>query len=155
MTAPRFETAGRILIAGLSSRFGPQTREQIPTLWRRFGPAYFGRTPGQVGKICYGVCWNMDGKGSLDYLAGVEVSAFDGLPPELTKLTLNPGPYAVFPHEDHISMIGQTWMEIYEGWLPTSGQQLATAPAFERYDEEFDPTIAVGHVEIWVPLRSS
>ncbi len=57
------------------------------------------------GKQCYGVCWNMDGKGGLDYMAGVEVSSFDGMPAELTQFTLAPQRYAVFPHTAHISMI--------------------------------------------------
>jgi AraC family transcriptional regulator len=142
-----------MLIAGLSGRFGDHNRDQIPALWMRWGPKYFGQTPGQVDRRTYGVCSNMDDKGNLDYCAGVEVSSFEGLPAELTQLTIAPQRYAVFPHAGHISTISATWMGIFAQWLPTSGNALAAAPCFERYDEAFDPAVAVGHVEIWIPVR--
>jgi AraC family transcriptional regulator len=151
--SPRFENGGEMLIAGLSGRFGPHNRDQIPALWIRWGPQYFGRTPGQVDKKSYGLCWNMDGKGNLDYLAGVEVANFGGLPAELTQMRLAPQRYAVFPHSVHISAISETWMNIFNEWLPRSGYEVAAAPSFERYDEAFDPAVAVGHVEIWVPVK--
>lgn len=150
--APRFENRREMLIAGLSGRFGPENRDQIPALWMRWGPQYFGRTPGQVGKKCYGVCWNMDGRGNLDYLVGVEVASFNGLPAELKKMTLKPQRYAVFPHVGHASAISGTWMEIFDSWLPKSGYEVVAAPSFECYGEEFDPAVAVGHVEIWIPV---
>ncbi len=79
-----------MLIAGLGGRFGNHNRDQIPALWMRWGPKYFGQTPGQVDRRTYGVCSNMDDKGNLDYCAGVEVSSFEGLPAELTQLTIAP-----------------------------------------------------------------
>jgi AraC family transcriptional regulator len=152
-STPRFENGGTMLIAGLGGRFGNHNRDQIPALWRRFGPQYMGRTPGQVDAKCYGVCSNMDGKGNLDYLAGVEVASFKDLPAELTQLTLRPQRYAVFPHAGHISSISETWMGIFDKWLPKSGHTPALAPSFECYDEAFDPAAPVGHVEIWVPVN--
>ena len=150
---PRFENGGEMLIAGLSGRFGPESRDQIPALWMRWGPKYFGRTPGQVDRKTYGVCWNTDGKGRLDYLAGVEVKSLEGLPAELTQMTIEPRRYAVFAHEGHISEIMRTWMGVFDEWLPKSGRAIAAAPSFECYDGQFDPAVAVGHVEIWVPIE--
>lgn len=150
---PRFENGGEMLIAGLSGRFGPENRDQIPALWMRWGPKYFGATPGQVDRKCYGVCWNMDDKGRLDYLVGVEVKSFDGLPPDLTQMALKPQRYAVFPHAGHISAISRTWMDIFDKRLPESGCEIAAAPSFELYDEEFDPAVGIGHVEIWIPIK--
>jgi AraC family transcriptional regulator len=152
--SPRFENDGELLIAGLSGRFGAHNRDQIPALWMRWGPHYFGRTPGQVDRKSYGVCSNMDGKGNLDYLVGVEVTSFDGLPAELTQMTLAPQRYAVFAHQGHVSAISATWMDIFDKWLPKSGCELAAAPSFECYDKEFDPATPIGHVEIWVPVRA-
>jgi AraC family transcriptional regulator len=150
---PRFEDGRAMLIAGLSGRFGPTNRTEIPALWQSWGPRYFGRTPGQVDRKSYGVGYNMGSDGAFDYLAGVEVSSFDGLPGALTQLRLAPQRYAVFAHAGHVSAISQTWMDIYEGWLPTSGRIPVAAPSFECYDEAFDPAVAVGHVEIWVPVE--
>ncbi len=42
--------------------------------WQRFA-AYFGRIPGSIGRLSYGVCSNVfSGKQGFDYLCGVEVS---------------------------------------------------------------------------------
>lgn len=141
-----------MLIAGLGGRYGNENRAEIPALWRRFGPKYFGRVPGQVDKRAYGVCSNMDADGGVDYLAGVEVAGSQALPAELSSLGIAPHRYAVFAHDGHISMIGRRWMAIFEEWLPGSDDTLAAAPSFECYAEDFDPDIAVGNSEIWVPL---
>jgi AraC family transcriptional regulator len=150
---PRFVDGAGMLIAGLGGRYGNENRAQIPKLWQRFGPQYFGRVPGQVGRKSYGVCSNMDGLGNLDYLAGVEVSRLDGLPAEFAKVTIAPRRYAVFAHVEHISAIGRTWMDIYDRRLPTSGYRPAHAPAFECYAESFSPDTPVGNVEIWIPIE--
>jgi AraC family transcriptional regulator len=152
--APRFENGSAMLIAGLGGRYGNENRAQIPDLWQRFGTRYFGRVPGQVDKKAYGVCSNMDDKGNLDYLAGVEVLSLEGLPAELMHFSIAPGRYAVFGHAGHISSIGRTWMDIFETWLPKSGFALAPAPSFECYAEAFDPTIAIGNVEIWIQIKA-
>jgi AraC family transcriptional regulator len=151
--APRFVEGKKMLIAGLGGRYGNENRAEIPKLWQRFGPQYFGRVPGQVGRKSYGVCSNMDGKGNLDYLAGVEVTGLDGLPAEFIHVAIAPRRYAVFAHPDHISAIGRTWMDIYDKWLPGSGQRLAAAPAFECYAESFSPETPIGNVEIWIPVE--
>jgi AraC family transcriptional regulator len=150
---PRFEDGRAMLIAGLSGRYGPTNRADIPALWQKWGPQYFGRTPNQVDRKCYGIGHNMGSDGSFDYIAGVEVSSFDGLPSELTQMRLSPQRYAVFPHAGHVSAISQTWMDIFGSWLPNSGRTPAKAPSFECYDEAFDPAVGVGHVEIWIPVE--
>jgi AraC family transcriptional regulator len=96
----------------------------------------------------------MEPNGSLDYLAGVEVARAEGLPHELTKLSIAPRRYAVFAHEGHISTIGQTWMDIFDAWLPQSGYEMEAAPCFECYGEAFDPANGTGNVEIWIPIRA-
>ena len=152
--APRFENGRAMLIAGLGGRYGNENRTHIPDLWQRFGARYFGRVPGQVDKKAYGVCSNMDDKGNLDYLAGVEVSSSEGLPSEFMRLSIAPGRYAVFGHAGHISSIGRTWMDIFETWLPKSGFALAPAPSFECYAEAFDPATAIGNVDLWIPIKA-
>ena len=151
---PRFDTGISMRIAGLGGRFGDHNRAQIPALWQRFGPKYFGRVPGQVDRKCYGVCSNMDEKGNVDYLAGVEVSSFSGLPAELTQLTIARQRYAVFAHDGHVSEISGAWMDIFDVWLPQSGCEVAAAPSFECYSEAFDPEVAIGNVEIWIAVRA-
>jgi AraC family transcriptional regulator len=151
---PRFENGKSMLIAGLGGRFGEHNRAQIPALWQRFGPQYFGRVPGQVDRKCYGVCSNGDEAGNVDYLAGVEVSSFAGLPAELTQLTIAPQRYAVFAHGGHVSELSRTWMDIFDAWLPQSGCEVSAAPSFECYNEAFDPEVAIGNVEIWIAIKA-
>ncbi len=151
--APRFEDGRAFVVAGLGGRYDQTSNKDIPALWQRFGPNWFGKVPGQVDKRSYGVCYNMDGNGEFDYLAAVEVPSDAGLPVELTHLRIAPAHYAVFSHTEHISAIGQTWMGIFNDWLPKSGHQIARTPQFELYSETFNPQNAVGGVEIWIPLK--
>lgn len=150
---PRFEKGKLLLIAGLAERYSYETCAGIPKLWQRFTP-YLGNIPGQVGNVAYGVRYNSDDEGNLDYMAGVEVQSFDGLPKELTRLRIPAKRYAVFVHRAHIAEVRRTHYTIWSQWLPESGHEPADAPSFERYDEKFNPRTGSGGLEIWVPLRN-
>lgn len=149
---PRIETRGAMLIAGLGTRYTYETCQNIPSQWQRFAP-YLGHISGQIGSVAYGVRTNAD-EGGLDYITGVEVSSFDGLPEEFTRVRIAPQKYAVFTHHGHISAIRNTWGTIYSKAIPQLGLEVADAPDFERYDERFDPQSGNGDVEIWIPLKS-
>jgi AraC family transcriptional regulator len=149
---PRFENGRLLLIAGIGARYdGEQSGAGIPAQWQRFAP-YLGNVAGQVGKTAYGVCYNTDDAGNMDYLCGVEVSDFSALPPDFTRLRIPAQRYAVFFHREHISTIRATWHAVWNQWLPESGHQVADAPFFELYGEDFNPTSGNGGVELWVPL---
>lgn len=149
---PRFEQGGERLLAGLQLRFNAQTRTQIPQLWQRLGRDHLGRIPGQVAGATYGVCHNFSPDVEFDYLAGIEVTGANGLPPALATLRLAPRRYAVFAHADHVSKIGDLWMAIFQTWLPQSAQTFAGDPCFERYGKGFDPNTGTGGMEIWIAL---
>lgn len=151
--APRFEDGRAFVVAGLGGRYSPATNQEIPALWQEFAPRWFGKVPGQVGQKSYGICYNFDDQGNLDYVAAVEVGSPGDAPAELKQVSIPGGRYAVFPHTEHVSAIGKTWMEIFQKWLPNSGRQLANSPSFELYSESFDPDVAIGGVEIWIPLQ--
>src|SRR5262245_15176862 len=148
---PRCEKGKLMLIAGLSERYSYETCGSIPSQWQRFVP-YLGNIPGQVGNVTYGVRSNSDDAGNFDYLSGVEVESFDGLPKELTRLRIPAQRYAVFTHRDHISKVRSTHYTIWSQWLPDSGHEAADAPDFERHDERFNPRTGNGVMEIWVPI---
>ncbi|MGF6812447.1 AraC family transcriptional regulator [Paraburkholderia sp. Clong3] len=150
---PRFEDARAFLVAGLSERYTCESSKAIPSQWQRFG-AWYGRVPGQVGKVAYGVGYNADELGNFDYMCGVEVSDFSALPPELSRVRIAAQRYAVFAHREHISGIRRTMNTIWNQWLPASGHVPADAPHFERYGEQFDPVTGMGGVEVWLPLKS-
>jgi len=149
---PRFEDGKPFFVAGLSERYTCESSAAIPSRWQRFNE-YFGKVPGQVGNVAYGVCYNADDAGNMDYLCGVEVSDFCALRSEFSRLRIAAQRYAVFSHREHVSTVRRTWNTIWNTWLPASGHIPVDAPNFERYDEKFDPVSGMGGLEIWLPLK--
>jgi AraC family transcriptional regulator len=153
LESPRFESGKTLLIAGLAQRYSFETCHGIPSQWQRFTP-YIGNIPGEVRGFAYGVRKDSDDAGNLDYMCGVEVASFDEVPAELSTVRIPARRYAVFRHRDHISAIRDTHSAIWTTWLPESGHEVADAPDFERYGEDFDPQGGTGVVEIWIPIRT-
>jgi AraC family transcriptional regulator len=151
LAKPRIENAPLLLVAGLSRRYSREAMGGIPSQWQQFA-SYIGHVPGQVGDSAYGVCTSSDESGSMTYLCGVEVLAFDTIAQEFATLRIPQHRYAVFTHEGHLSTIRATWEAIFTTGLPLLGAQVADAPDFEKYDERFDPRSGNGIVEIWMPL---
>jgi len=151
LSPPRIETRPPLLIAGLSERY-EGTNAGMPAQWQRFVP-WIGHVPGQIGQATYGVCYNGDGEGDIDYLCGVEVSDFNALPADLARLRVAEQTYAIFTHAGHISTIQRTWASIFSQWFPGAGRERADAPEIEHYDERFDPQTGNGGFEIWIPLK--
>ena len=155
---PRFENGKPLLIAGLRKIYAPAAMRGIGAQWQTFAPC-IGKIPGQVGRATYGVCWQAADSANIEYLSGVEVSTFAGIPGDFTVVSLPATKYAVFPHDGHVSKLYETCDAISK-WLPESGYQHAAAadaetPAFfERYSEAYDPQTGMGGMEVWVPLQS-
>jgi AraC family transcriptional regulator len=76
------------------------------------------------------------------------------LPPNLVSLRVGAQRYAVFPHSGHVSTVRDTFMAIFNEWLPRKQHQADEVPVFERYDGRFDPRTGMGGFEIWVPLKA-
>jgi AraC family transcriptional regulator len=149
---PRYENGRDLRIAGLNATYTFETRVEIPSQWRRFAP-HIGKIPGQVGNVTYGVCWNFKSDRGFDYLTGVEIGGGANVPHEFSEIRLPAARYAVFSHRKHVSTIPQSIDAIWKKWLPNSGYQAAETPAFERYDEDFDPRTGMGGIEIWLPIK--
>lgn len=151
LESPRWENGKVLLIAGLTERIDCENAGAIPQLWQRFVP-YLGNVPGQIGKNAYGVSYNTDDAGNMDYVCGVEVAEFSGLPREFGHLRIPEQRYVVFLHRDHISSIRNTFNTIWTQWLPESGHHVADAPFFELYSEKFNGLTGLGGVELWIPI---
>jgi AraC family transcriptional regulator len=149
----RFESGRVLLIAGIGRRYSCETSAAIPAQWQVFLP-HLGNIPGQAGNAAFGVRYNSDDDGNFDYICGVEVSTFSGLPRDWICLRIAAQKYAVFSHREHISTIRTTWNTIWNRWLPESGHEVVDAPDFERYGEEFDSKTGNGGLEIWVPIKA-
>lgn len=158
LAPPRFEDGRPLLIAGVLQHYGCEdSGAGIPGQWRRLVP-HLGHIAGQVGgdlrDVTYGVCANGDDHGNFDYLAGVEVNDFSGLPADFATLRIPPQRYAVFSHVDHISKIRTTMRAVWTIWLPASDYEAADAPLFERYGPRFNPRTGEGGLEIWLPVKA-
>lgn len=152
MEAPRIEERGSFLVAGSTGHYQMPDTSGISPQWDAFAK-YLGKIPGQAGWTTYGVCFNMDGTGKMDYMCGVEVTEDVAPPDGLTLLRIEPQLYAIFSHRGHVSRIKETWDAIFREWCPASGRTLLAAPQFEVYDERFDPKTNEGVVEIWIPIE--
>jgi AraC family transcriptional regulator len=141
-----------LLIFGLGQRYH-RSNAGIPSQWDRF-MLHIGHIDGQVGNVTYGVICNTDDTGSIDYITGVQVREFPDHPAEFTRLRIPPQTYAVFEHRDHVSGVSATWHAIWNHALSDAGYEATDGPAFERYDERFDPRTGLGGFEIWVPIKS-
>lgn len=149
---PRIETRKTFLVAGLRERYGEEASQHIPAQWQRFTP-YIGAIPGQVGFKTYGVGYNGDDDGNIDYLCGVEVTSFSDLPEGLDHVRIPEQRYAVIAHRDHVSSVSRTWHAIWNDWLPQSDYQVLDAPFFEEYGDDFDPRTGLGSIELWIPIK--
>jgi AraC family transcriptional regulator len=149
---PRIVDGKALLIAGLSEHYGCDSSAGVPAQWQRFLP-HFGKVPGQVGNVAYGVMHNQDEEDNFDYVCGVEVPNFSKLPPGFVGVRIPAQKYAVFAHRHHISAIRRTWATIWAKWLPESKYEAVDAPVFERYAEDFDSRTGTGGVEVWVPVK--
>jgi len=140
-------------VAGLTMLCNNQTTALIPALWSEFTP-WIGSVPGQQGSTTYGVCIPQ-GDGTIQYLAGVEVTADAPLPKELMSVVVPEGRYALFTHESSLDLLQDTLSYIFGTWNQQTSSILAGQPYFERYDERFDPTTSTGAMEYWVPVKST
>ena len=84
--------------------------------------------------------------------AGRATASFAGLARSWTRLRIPEQRYAVFTHRDHVSTIRRTHNTIWTTWLPNSGYEVADAPHFERYGDDFDGQTGLGGIEVWLPL---
>lgn len=150
--APRYENAKALLLAGLNERFSPESKTGIPALWQRFTP-HIANLPAKVGQVAYGVSYHGDERGNFDYLCGVEVTPSSELPASMSRLQIPEQRYAVFHQPGHVSSVGQSWDTLWNHWRPEWGERLLDRPAFERYDERFNPASGSGGFEIWMPVR--
>lgn len=150
--SPRFEDLDVLLVAGLNRRYGGlEDSAGVPGQWQQFGVEQ-AQIKGRGGPSAYGVCFNLDDEGSMDYLCGIQVAGFGSQGSQFACLRIARRRYAVFVHRQHIAGIRRTWDAIWNGWLPRSGHEVADAPLLERYDDHLHPQSGRGGFSLLVPL---
>ncbi len=135
-----------MLLAGLRRRHGfAAAGAGIAAQWREF--LSWDPVPGRTGAELYGVMCGGDSTG-LEYMCGVEVESFAGLPAETGRMRVPARRYAVFVHGGGASL-RSTWERILE-WLSSGPCDSAHTPDFELYGPGTDPLVETGEIEVWV-----
>lgn len=151
LAAPRLAAFPARLITGLSRRYQCDDKAAIPAQWQEFAP-HIDTMPGRVDGSAWGVVFNTDEDGGMDYLTGVEVGGAGDVASGYASVRVPAGRYAVFSQAEHISGITRTWATIWSEWLPNSGHTAGDGPVLEHYPPSFDAATGLGGFELWVPL---
>jgi AraC family transcriptional regulator len=149
----RYEQGRSMLLVGIRRQHTfASMAMSIPRQWDEF--VKLSKLPGQVGTTAYGaICGAEPKTQTMEYMCAVEVMSFDGVPNELGRMRVPAARYAVFLHEGNVATIRDTWKQIFESWLPSSGMQSSETPDFEVYGERFDGATGEGGVEIWLGIK--
>ncbi len=161
--SPRLEQAGPYCFAGLSTTLqhvapadALTATERVPEVWRQLASLDV-RPAGIVSDNQYGVLLPEQTATGLrvTYLAALQVSAIDPLPPPYEGVVVNSCQYAMFTHHGPIRELPRTLHQAFELWLPHSGYaHIKAAPHLEVYDARFSPRAADSVMEYWVPVTS-
>jgi AraC family transcriptional regulator len=150
---PALRDMGRRLLVGLSAPCSFRETINIPAQWQRFMADHCFDIPRRVQQMPIGVCTAPDEEGCFRYVCAAEVEAFEDRRPALTYLEIEPGSYAVFEHNDHVSTIFDTYAAIWNDALPALARRVADGPVLEFHNASFDPETGLGGLQICIPLE--
>jgi AraC family transcriptional regulator len=153
LPAPRLAQLGRLRLVGLSALCSFREVMKIPAQWQHFATEFYFAIPSKTPRMPIGVCDVPSEDGTFRYVCAVDVAAFEDRNPELTYLAVEPGDYAVFEHQDHVSRIFDTYSAIWNRALPEMARRVADSPVLEFHNDTFDPATGLGGVQIWIPLE--
>ncbi len=153
ISAPEIMEEELQLIVGVSKSYNQETMSKAGTQWSDFKDKA-ASIPNTKGHTLYGICYNYNDMGDMDYLTGVEVQNFDDVPSHMEKIRLEPQTYARFEYEGPVNKMDEAWTHIFEEWIPQNEEKyLKGEPMIERYGRDFDPQRMEGRVEILIPLQ--
>jgi AraC family transcriptional regulator len=150
---PELREMGRRRLVGLSAPCSYRESIYIPAQWQRFMADHYFDIPRRTKQMPIGVCTVPDEDGCFRYVCAAEVEAFEDRRPALTYLEIEPGPTAVFAHNDHVSTIFDTYTAIWNEALPALARRVADGPVLEFHNDTFDPDTGLGGLQICIPLE--
>jgi AraC family transcriptional regulator len=93
--SPQFEELDVMLVAGLNRRYeGLEDSAAVPGQWQQFGIEQ-SQIKGRVDAAAYGVCFNLDDEGSMEYLCAAQVASFGAQRSQFVCLRIPRRRYAV------------------------------------------------------------
>jgi AraC family transcriptional regulator len=129
----------------------------IGPLWEQFG-CRAEEVTSRIGREMYGVIYGRPVSerkhpDELQYIAAVQVSNTDKIPPDMIARTIPAATYAKFLHCGPITGIAGTVREIYREWLPQSGFRHAETADIELYDSRFHCESPTAEMEYWISVE--
>lgn len=150
---PQIADSPAIHLVGVDRPFTFENTKEISKLWDEFGPR-LGSIPGQKNAYSYGVSHHF-GESDFYYMAAAEVGEGVGAPEGMTTMDLPAQKYAMFRHQGGLAALTDSYMYIWDKWIPESGYHHVDRPLIiERYSENFDPDSATGEIELWLAIKS-
>jgi AraC family transcriptional regulator len=146
---PRFIELPEKKVVGLGAKFisirSPERNNStvIPALWDRFIKR-IGAIPNKIGRGAMGLVEELPAAershpDELLYIAGAEVSSFEGAPAGMVHRVIPAGRYALFTHKGKLSGLERTMNYICGQWMPSCGLRFRKEAQLEVYDERFNP----------------
>ena len=149
---PKLVDRDGFFVMGLLERVPPPDEEHafFRDIWKRYMAHHKTIEALSDAKGWYGVCFDVEPEGALDYLAGMAVPADAACPDGLVVRGVPAGRYAVFACT--VATIHDTYEHIFHSWLDASPcVHDAPKPCFEHYGPGTDSDGS----EVWIhiPIR--
>ena len=95
---------------------------------------------------------NMDVTTPFEKWAAIEVNNFDFVPPQMEKIIIPSGSYAVF-HYQGLNTDPKIFEYIFGTWRPNSEYLIDNRPHFEILGEKYKNNDPTSEEEIWIPIK--
>lgn len=149
---PRLKQMGAMKLVGLAAPCSPNETIHIPAQWQRFISSWYEDIPNKVEAMPIGMCAPPDDEGCFNYVCAAQVHSFGDRVPELSYFECEARTYAVFPHNDHVSTVFDTYRAIWNESLSGLGRIVADSPVLEFHNDTFDPDTGLGGLQLCIPL---
>ena len=150
---PEFLEMQEKVIVLLSREFTLETRKDIPLLWSEFWSREW-HLLGSGEQAAYGVSYSAQLDGNFSYAVGLNFDTKpEPIPDGACTVNLSEGRYAVFRNRGSVKEIPALFEEIFEKWLPASGEKQREGAVFERYPYDDNASPESMAYEIWVPVK--
>ena len=152
LASPEIKSAAEQLFVGLAAPRRMGDSAEIPAQWREFMSGPYHQIANKLEFPPVGMTLPGESEEEFVYVCAAQVSRFGGSPKGLIELTVAPAQYAVFAHDGHVSELPQTYVAIWNEWLPSGGRTPKKAASLEHHNHSFDPRTGEGGVTVWIPL---
>ena len=140
------------MIVGIAHR-GPNDHAEIAKIWQELNERIEEIKNIEEPDVLYGLCEPIRAdEDQINYLAGVEVSRIENVPPGMQAWYVTHEVYLAVAHENGSESIGKSFDVIYHETLPKMGLHPTDDYDFELYKRTAGK-IGLETVQLFVPVR--